>query len=226
MRKLIVIALVLGLLLGLAGCKPVVFDVVSYEESLRNYGEDYTKYNEAMQPLLNHKGELPDHAVLAYMRYLYPACYAYGQFSPDYGRIAQKLRNRVSPGMARWLALMTPTIREFERDCAFYLHTAKDWNDFETKFPELTTLLVETKYSFSTHPEFDYPLSEGQSERHVDTFLRRDGAMPPLAEEDVQRLWADHEEVCGEFLNDQANKKYPFYEAVRADYQNRYDINS
>jgi len=256
MRKLLVIALALGLLFGLFACgrepappESVPFDLAAYAETLHGYGEDFTKSNEALQPLLDYEGELPDRAVMAYMQYLYPACDAFAQqylhngadvlvalktenypfvligfdqFVPSYYLLDQKLLGKASPGMGLWLAQMVTETRDYaERDCAFYLNTAKSWYDFELGYPELAATLAETKYSFSTHPDFDYPLSEGQSERHVDTFLRRDGALPPLAEEDVQRLWADHEEVCEAFLSDQANKKYPFYDAVQADYQNR-----
>jgi len=258
-RKLLAIALVLALLPGLAGCggnkpepapsRPVAFDPAAYEETLRNYGEDFAKSNEALQPLLEYEGELPDRAVLAYMRYLLPACYAMhddvetlvaiktenyplvlvgvDQFMPSYAYLFRLLEGKASPGILRWAYLMShENMEDRLKTCESYLTMAKHWYNFEMDYPDLTELLAETRYSFSTHPDFDYPLSEGQSERYIDIFLRRDGALPPLVEEDVQRLWADHEEVCGEFLNDKANRKYPFYDAVQADYQNRYDINS
>jgi len=241
--------LALGLLLGLAACgkapnpaapEPAPFGLAAYEDTLRGYGEDYTKSNEALQYLLDYEGELPDRAIMAYMQYLIPACYAMtgdvdelvaiktenypillmgpGQSAwlvPSYYLLDQKLLGKASPGMGLWLAQMVTENRDYaERDCAYYLHSAKSWHDFETGYPALAAQLAETKYSFSSHPDFDYPLSEGQSERYIDIFLRR-GGMPPLTEEDIERFWANYKEVCEDFLADEANRRrYPFYDAV------------
>jgi len=89
----------------------------------------------------------------------------------------------------------------------------------------LTELLAETKYSFSTHPDFEYPLSDRQSERYINIFLRGEG-MPPFLDEEQAQLWMHYKEDGEAFLSDEANRRYPFYDAVRADYQNRYEINS
>jgi len=163
MRRLLAIALVLGLLPGLAGCgdnkpepapsEPASFDPAAYEETLRSYGEDFTKSNQAMQPLLEYEGELPDRAVLAYMRYLIPACYAMhddvdtlvaiktenypfvlvgvDQFVPSYYLLEQLLQGKVSTGMQHWFDLMHVSTCDDTKLACDYLNVAIKWYDFE-----------------------------------------------------------------------------------------------
>jgi len=253
MRRFFAIALALGLLSGLCACRaaeppeptapPAPFDPAAYGETLRGYGEDFTRSGEAMR-LLNSADKLPDQSVAAFLQYLYPACgalerrYRNGEtdllvglkeenwpialtesegFAPNYWYISQALLRKASPGMRNWLALMVSGEFDYgQLDCAYYLQAAKNWYDFEIDYPELAGLLAETRYSFSAQPDDEYALCAGQYARYSEIFLR--GGAPPSSE-DGARLWADYESVCGEFLADEANRKYPFYEAVQTDNQ-------
>jgi len=92
MKKLIPIALVLSLFLGLAACaknappaeeaipttmeaaEAMTFDTASYEQILEAYGGDPAKIEAAIAPLRSFAGDVSDGAIVAFLQYLDSAC--------------------------------------------------------------------------------------------------------------------------------------------------------
>jgi hypothetical protein len=169
MRKLLVVALALGLLLCFVACgapvasEPPPFDVAAYGETLRGYfrghGGDILKVEEAFRPLADWSGELPDEAVVGFVRnlemvykippshidpaqeYLFlisdlPFCY------PDFRAIAAALTGKLGLGAARLLELKAKEKDyEYDNEENFSGHQTQmheAWREFNKEYPALT----------------------------------------------------------------------------------------
>jgi len=265
-----VIALVLGLLVGLVACTEPKDEPASSETTVEVTEETTTETtNEPQaepeatvapgeiavrfQPLLDHKGALPDEELIAFMLWLMPVCcnvsadaetngfenlqtYPYlrllegwdgpSYFAPDYAAISSALDGKLSPGMYHWLAMQEADamISEYDYSGLSDLGQAKDCYEFETQYPDLIAALLKATYTI-----YEIEISLGYystSSYHMEWGYLYVLDTRALMEEYKDKMLAERKIGTEAFLNDQANKKYPFYDAVRADYQNRYDINS
>jgi len=216
-----------------AATQPVaLFDLETYKETLEENAYRADKIGEVFRPLQDHEGILPDEAVLAFAHYLACACeglynfeaeeypfltaHGRGEFSaPDYPALAEALEGKLSPGAARWLELKAEA-EDYEADIyepddeddnprqlipfEHSLRLAKAWYEFETGYPEIAASEYSAYYGNSSGSWADSYLDSGE--------------YYGLSEESKALYTAKQKTSMEEFLSDEANKKYPFYDAV------------
>jgi len=229
MRRLLVFVLVLGLLLGLAACglpqdeEPTLPNITSTPTAqTQPTMRAAKKMAQEFQALWDREGQLPDEDVLAFVYALESECEGLNIYQsdeclfaiyngityycyPDYRAIQCALNSTLSSRMSRWLWLKAQE-KDWKADedlrrmvpAAHDLRMAKAWFEFETEYP-----------GFSDGSSADW------AERYLQPasmYLSNVGE--ELTDEERALYTTKQKASAKEFLSDEANREYPFYDAV------------
>lgn len=217
------------------------FDIAAYKAALSGWAEadpvthvvnPAPHIADAFQPLKDYEGILPDEAVLAFSHFLdrasdglpnyeaekhpFLTLYGHSYFSdPDYPAVIKALEGKLSSGAALWLVLKMqaygweadiyePDTDEGEMRLLIpfehLLHLAKAWHTFELEYPEIAASEYAGYYGNNSAGWVDRCLDSGD-----DYGLSAEG----------KRLYAARQKAyMEEFLGNETNRKYTFYEDI------------